>query len=68
MQLPYVSIPPGERAPDIRARILRSLGIGPVQSFGSRRDVDAQLRKLKSEGLIKFTPKNRGGHGWELCK
>ena len=48
------------------ADILRELRDGPVLSFGSKRETDKLLQKLKREGKIKHVRKVDGGNGWQL--
>lgn len=55
-----------ETLAELRARILKTLAVGPAQRFGSDPATDRMLRVLKREGLIVFEPKNKGGQGWRL--
>lgn len=57
-----------ESKEQMETSILQALALGPVQTFGSNRKVDATLKSLKKQGKIAFTFKNQGGNGWELVK
>lgn len=57
---------PAARLDSFSLEIVCRLKQGPVQSFGSSRDFDAALQRMKRAGAIVHRRKNAGGNGWQF--
>jgi hypothetical protein len=52
----------------LESEILRKLAAGPVKSFGSARERNRILQRLRKQGRIEYLPIKSGGSGWQLVK